>query len=214
MNKIWFFGDSNTDGYNKSYQWVNEYINWKGYEPKFWPELLANKLELPFENCGKGGSDNYTILDSIIKQIDNIEDGDYMIIGWSAITRFRLADTSDKYFHTAVPNCLPDLPLISEKTMQEILVNRDSELFLKEVTGWMTLLNHAFKNNKIFYWSMFPEFQKCRILNKLSWSYYNGKMQIKDETKGEIKDGHLSEYGCTVLADIMFNYINKGYQLI
>ena len=63
MNKIWFFGDSNTDGYNTSYQWANEYINWKGYKPKFWTELLANKLELPFENCGKGGSDNYTILD-------------------------------------------------------------------------------------------------------------------------------------------------------
>ena len=83
-----------------------------------------------------------------------------MIIGWSAITRFRLADTSNKFFHTAVPKCLPDLPLISERTIQEILVNRDSELFLKEVTGWMTLLNHTFKNNKIF--SMFSSpFEPC-----------------------------------------------------
>jgi hypothetical protein len=210
MNKIWFFGDSNTDGYNKLYKWANEYIEWKGYQPTFWTEILANKLELPFENCGKGGSDNYTILDSIIKQIDNIKEGDYIIIGWSTITRFRLADTSEEFFHTAVIGQLPDLPFISERTLQEILVNRDSKLFLKEVTGWMTLLNHTFKNNKIFYWSVFPEFQKTKMLNNLYWSYYRGKMEIINETKGSINDHHLSEFGCKVLADIMFNYINNN----
>jgi hypothetical protein len=215
MNKIWFFGDSNTNGYNKSYWWANAYVKWKGYEPNFWPEILANKLELPFENCSKGGSDNYTILDSIIKQIDNIKDGDYIIIGWSSITRFRLADTSHNFFHTVVLNHFPDLPLISERTLQEILVNRDSELFLKEIKGWMTLLNHTFKNNKIFYWSLFPEFQKCKIVNNLFWSHHRGKMEIANETNGEIDDHHLSEFGCKVLADIMFNYINNnGSKLI
>jgi hypothetical protein len=210
MNKIWFFGDSNTEGYNKSYRWADEYIKWKGYEPKFWPEILADNLELPFRNCAKGGSDNYTILDSIIKQINNIKDGDYIIIGWSSITRFRLADMSNKFFHTIILNHLPDLPLISERTLQEILVNRDSELFLKEIMGWMDLLNYTFKNNKIVYWSAFSEFEKSKIVNNLYWSYYKGKMEIINETKGVINDHHLSEFGCKVLADIMINYINNN----
>jgi hypothetical protein len=117
---------------------------------------------------------------------------------------------SNKFFHTIILNHLPDLPLISERTLQEILVNRDSELFLKEIMGWMDLLNYTFKNNKIVYWSAFSEFEKSKIVNNLYWSYYKGKMEIINETKGVINDHHLSEFGCKVLADIMINYINNN----
>lgn len=208
---IWCFGDSNTEGYNLEYQWVKDYSTHKGYIPTWWTEILSEKLNQPLTNRGKGGTDNYTIFDSIIKEIDNIHSKDTIIINWSSILRNR-AVLNDKLvtLYIGVPTNIPDY---DNDSIQQMLVNRNSERFVEEVLGWTKLLQRTFKDNKLIFWSPFPEF-RGRVAIGTTLLHTNYTYTIHDETKGLIDDGHPSEAGCKLLADLLYDYITPERSLI
>ena len=54
---IWCFGDSNTEGYNLDFDWVQEYTEFKGYTPKWWTYHLSEMSNIPLINRGKGGTE-------------------------------------------------------------------------------------------------------------------------------------------------------------
>lgn len=204
--KLWTFGDSFTAFFNDKDGWANQYIKWKGYKPKVYGEIIAEKLGYELVNLGRGSSDNYRILETICINSTNIKENDLIIIGWSSSVRFRLV-TDDKYeiWEPVLPNVekhsykLTFKNTISENTLNEILYNRKSTRYVEEVNNWTLLIDKAFGNNKVIHWSPFG--------NMGSINTIRGCNRIYEETNGEVADGHYSEIGQKELADELLRII-------
>jgi hypothetical protein len=209
MKKIWYFGDSNTETYNPNYPWVNKYIEWKGYTPKHWTELFAEKMELPYSNLGLGGCDNYTIFKTLSDTIEMINDDDIVIIGWTIPIRGRIANLDKNEWFTIVPQSNPNLKCITNDAILQLVSLRDSPLYVQEVLDWQKIIKRALKTNTLVFWSYFPEFSNCGIMDSRYWTGKTDYLSINDETKGFIKDGHYCEMGNQVIADAMWSYINQ-----
>ncbi len=211
MKRLWTFGDSFTEGYNEKHEWSKNYIKWKGYTPKVYGEVIADRLDIDLKNIGQGGSDNYTILERVCENVDKIKDDDLIIIGWSNPVRFRLVGQDEKTWRFLVPNFDNKIDsfgkMISQSTLDEIFVNRDTSPYQHEVIHWIKLLNKTFKTNTIIHWT-----HAMHGTNLWNFGQCN---RIITETKGEVNDGHYSEIGHIELADalmsIMDSKINKRF---
>jgi len=205
MRTLWTFGDSFTESFNPKYEWPQKYIQWKGYIPKVYGEVIADELELELVNLGEGGSDNYSIFQAVCNSVHPINSNDIIIIGWSDTIRFRLA-ANRKSWKPILSNSDANLKDISHTTISEILVNRDNELYKDEVRSWMKLLDYTFPNNLLIHWS-WREF----IPN-----YFGDISTIFDETNGLINDNHFGEEGHKELAKKLIDMItnNRSRRLI
>jgi hypothetical protein len=209
MNTLWTFGDSLTDGFRSEDTWAKTYVDWKGYIPLTYGEIISKELNYELINLGKGGSDNYTIFESFIKNIDNIKDGDIVVIGWSDIGRFRLS-TKLNTWTSFVPNFdnnLTNMENISNQTIMEVFVNRLSDVYINEVNLWINFFKKTINNFKIINWSTFNQ-------GKINGIYVNEIEKITNETKGVIKDAHFSENGQKQLSEILLSKINGNYNKI
>jgi hypothetical protein len=202
---IWTFGDSFTESFSDNkVDWVKSYCDWKGYIPKVYGEVISDKMDLGLMNLGKGGSDNYSIFQSVCNSVNNIQPNDIIIIGWSSLFRFRLANVSNawKVVLPAFPKNLVNLESISQTTIDEILANRTNGVYMEEVNSWMKLLNFTFSNNTIIHWTPF--------LGGPSPNYFRNLTTIRRETNGDIDDGHYSEVGHIELANELMDMISQN----
>ena len=138
-----------------------------------------------------------------IKNIDNIKDGDIVIIGWSDIGRFRLA-TKNNSWNSFVPNHennYTDMENISNQTIMELCVNRLSDVYIDEINIWINFIKKTIKNFKIINWSTFNQ-------GKIDGIFVKEIEQITNETNGVIKDAHFSEKGQKQLSEILLIKIN------
>jgi lysophospholipase L1-like esterase len=200
--KLFTFGDSFSEGYNDFAIWSTSYIKWKGYKPKLFSEIIAKKLNAELINYGIGGNDNYSILESFFKHYSEITKDDLVLINWSSIERFRLVTKSGEWI-TMVPNfknVLDDLD-ISERTVEEIFVNRTSDKFLEEVNYWIDYINLTNNHIPIIHWTPFT--------TKLNCHPFGGYNTVGHETNYEIPDGHFSELGQIELAEDMMKVIKR-----
>lgn len=198
MRNLWIFGDS------FSYSW-NE--NWLKYENKDWaqgqyvywyynknnkmPIHFTNVLEdtLPVQktiNESISGADNYTILESIGKSINDIKPNDYVVIGWSRITRVRIIE--DNKWKTIYIDKIPNLFL------SEQIALRESSLTFDEINSWQNILLKALPKQTIF-WSPFEYSSKYHEDGTISFFCTKNITTIKKETKGYIDDLHFSSEG-------------------
>ena len=76
MKNLWHFGDS--------------------YGTGEWGDDLARKLKLNHIQCSKGGQSNYQILFDIIKYMNEINEGDLVLINWSFMSRGTIMDINSK----------------------------------------------------------------------------------------------------------------------
>jgi hypothetical protein len=206
-NTIWTFGDSFTEGYNGD--WGNEYIKWKGYKPKNYTEILAEKFDMDLINLGKGGSDNYTIFENFCKNVNNFKNDDIVVINWSSVLRFRLVDNRNNW-KVFMPESLQNNIInysVSYDTISEILTNRDSHLYIEELNSKILLLNSIKKDYKLFQWTYAND-------GKLNTTYIGHCEKIFNETNGELSDGHYSEKGNLELADYLINVIDGKTKII
>jgi hypothetical protein len=210
MKKIWYFGDSNTEDYNSNYLWANKYMEWKGYKPKHWTELFAERIDLPYLNLGLGGCDNYTIFKTISDNIEMIGDNDIVIIGWTIPIRGRIANLDSNKWFTIVPQSNPNLKCITNDAIQQLILLRDSPLYVEEVLDWQKIIKRALRTNRLIFWSYFPEFTNSGIMDSKYWMGKTECLSINDETKGLIMDGHFCETGNQVISDSMYDYINQN----
>lgn len=192
-NTLWSFGDSYTEGFGF---WAKEYIAWKGYKPLNFSDIISKDLSLIKKNMGIGGCDNYTIFESICKNIGEIKENDFVIIGWSSQVRFRLVTKNDTWV-TLRPGDNHNISLfdhLSDQTINEILLNRDSYRFAHEIDAWIKIINKALPNNDIIHWTPFGgaittcEFIRC--------------VTVSEESKGAVDDGHYGEIGHRELSEI------------
>ena len=205
--KLYIFGDSFSAGFSFESNWTNPYVNWKGYTPKGFGEIISQKLNLELINLAENASDNYSILQKFCDNVKNIKKNDLVIIGWSSPLRFRLVSND---WITILPNYDKfstkeiDKTKISESTLIEILLNRDDIRYCNEVNSWIKLLNNLDKN--IIHWTPFDQRLDCMFLNKFE--------TIVTETNGELNDWHFSENGHLQLSDLFISKFKKKNKML
>lgn len=218
MANLWTFGDSFTDFFyppkNSSIHWRQKYINFKGYTPKVYGEFMADKLNLNLINLGLGGVDNSHIMEEFCKVVDEINEDDILIFGWTNQTRFRLANNYDQWGHFNpdprynngffAHKKIDTFDFLSERTIQELLINRASVPYSLEICNWIKLINFSIKNNKVIHWSWYPQLTKCGII--ISKKYKT----IKEETDGVVDDGHWCEDSHYEFSDYLIEVLNSN----
>lgn len=207
MNTVWAFGDSFTARYNENDWWGKEYIKYKGYKPKVYSELIAEKMNMEERNFAFGGSDNYSIFQLVCDNINDINDGDVVIIGWAPTTRFRVYDEQNKRFaminskSTALSDNDIFISNLTNKTINEIHINRLDPIYESEILSWEKIIKRALKNNIVYFW-------KWSNNNQIDVNDYEC---ICNETNNLITDCHWSEDGHRKFSEELFyTLIKKG----
>ena len=206
MAKLYVFGCSFSSVFNKNSLFnpdMKKYYEFRGGNfPLTWSEILSEDLGLELINVAQNGFDNYSIFESFCKVSDKITSEDIVIIGWSQVFRFRLySKMLNKLKSVNVWQTNKNFDLdISQQTIDEVLVNRDNQLWIHEVYNWMKLINRLSKlvNFRIYYWSFFIEFPEFYIINDL---LNLGAQYISHETNGYVEDNHFGEIGHQVQAE-------------
>jgi hypothetical protein len=219
MGKLWVFGDSNsalyTDTTMAQQPWVKPYIDYLGYEPKHFSQILAEKLNLELESYGMGGSDNYSILETLFYQIKKFnKEDDVIIVGITDPSRFRVAFEGDPdYFRSVTAGGNNDDLPISKNTVNEILANRMHPFFAKEFENHINLLKMVLNGYKIYFWTVFDLLREAKgIINtmKLGYLYKKGNItNVNQETEGVINDGHFGEKGNALLAELFYMFMKE-----
>jgi hypothetical protein len=204
MKRLWIFGDSFSTPFDNKIlgRWDTNYCNWKGYNPKYFGDIITNQLGVQSKHFGIGGADNDTIFEMILKQAPNIRKGDIVIIGWTSIHRFRLAD-STKGFITIrqIDELKKNIPFFHKNTIEEILINRSLSGYEYELYGRVKFLNWLFKDMILIQWTPFWD------KNIKVWGV-GGFSTITNETDGLIVDAHYSELGHKQLANKFLEMIS------
>lgn len=222
MATLWTFGDSFTDFYYppspKFRHWRHEYIEWKGYNTKVYGEIIAEKLNMNLVNKGKGGRCNLYILEEFCKVSNQIKKDDMVIFGWTSQQRFRIPDKDNNwiYFNTHPTNedgffihgRLDNFEILSKSTITETLINRLHPLYSIELCNWINLINYTLKDITTFHWSWSNYYGRCGIYQAKEYK------TIKDETNGEVNDGHWCEEGHYQFANDILDKIINGKSLI
>jgi hypothetical protein len=207
--KIYAFGDSFTNCYNDSAaKWVSDYVNWKGYTPKSYIDLISEHYNVENINFAKQGNDNYSIIESFLENYKRFEKGDIIIINWSHIERFRVLD-KNKNWSSVVPNVFENEIKngkhdLSKETLGEILVNRVSQKYADELNLWINFIDFVFKDLKIVQWTV-PTTYFIDVYNLPQYE------TITSETKNEIMNGHYSEKGNLDLSKDIIKIIEGTY---
>lgn len=239
MKKLWTFGCSFTaDFYPVGYEHIpstyDEYKKFKGGTlPDVWPTILGKKLNYDVRNCAIGGSSNYNILKQFINVIDNINDGDILIFGWTQLVRFCAVNELEYRMIEMLPRQSYDVNVgYSKTTVDEILVNRSHPLWAEEIHNWIKFINDycKLKNVEVFHWnsdtfifdmdSKFIDDKKYILPPKENhlkttsmihyFSYSLGSpLTIKQETENKVNDLHLGEIGHIKQAEYFYNHIIK-----
>ena len=220
MSKLWVFGDSFTEGFDESNyysknplpDWRKKYIEWKGYVPQVFNTILAKKLNIETINIGITSIDNYSIFHTIIHHLSLIKPNDIIIVGWSSIQRFRLVNLNNEFEPISAHwNNLNDEQLkkkgvdISQKTINEIFVNRLSLRYIDEINDYIKILKLLLKSNKIIFWSPFYDNLKLGMVI----TPIPQLKSIMDETKSKVSDLHFCESAHFELAEHFYNIITN-----
>lgn len=224
MKTLWIFGDSLSDYFNPPptfiRHWRHDYIEWKGYAPKVYGEIISEKLNMELINTAVGGYSNNQIFEEFCKVSDLIKKDDILIFGWSNQERFRLANKNNNwtnfYINFRKKNkkqlqdvyfdlLLNETDSISKETIQQIMFNRMNINYLNELENWIKLINLTFQNNKIIHWSWDTRMRKSSIILEL-----NKFENIATETNNQIDDIHWSEQGQLAVADYLLNLIKNN----
>jgi S-adenosylmethionine:tRNA-ribosyltransferase-isomerase (queuine synthetase) len=210
-NTLWIFGDSTSDeltpkNLNDNFDFRTKYYNYKGFTPKVFGQIISETLNLDYKNNSGQGFCNDSIFQSICDVSDQIKKEDILIINWTSITRFRMISKINVWTQI-VPNFNVDIKLfnnISNNTINEILINRDNDLYVNDVNSKIKLIKNAYKDNIIINWTPFThKFDVEKNFN------FNNFETIFKETSGEINDYHFSENGHLKLTDYLLSIIDQ-----
>jgi len=220
MNTLFTFGCSYTADFETGN--LIPYLKYKEYRggtyPKSWPTLLSEKIGMNIKNYGIGGTGNQSIFEQFCIHCDDINENDVVIIEWSFIHRYRLAD--DIIWRNFSLGSLTNF----NEFHNMIFVNRTNELYIDEIFNFIKLINEFSKSKKfkIFYWFADDDMRK-RISantddiqkyicweNSLMGIIFNlGGITIREETKNIVEDDHFGELGHQIQSNIIYEHIKQ-----
>lgn len=180
---IYVFGDSFSVkfGDRRFISNLQDYINWKGYDPKLYFELLSDDLGEEYECYVKPGMSNTYIFNQFINVYDKIKPTDIIIFNWTEIVRFiyyqddKVRSSLSKDFNE----------VFSEQTFNEILLNRTNQNYIKEQYDLINFIDKILKDNKVIHWTWASNKEIPQ----------DNQFTIQKETDGLIYDFHFGESG-------------------
>lgn len=215
MNNLWVFGDSaSAPFYDNSTEWRRKYVEWKGYIPKHYTQLLSEYLNLELKVFAIDGASNHNIFEMFCQHVKSINKDDIVIFNWTEGSRFRLVSDTQEWHSIGVwyidnPKSFDRFSNISIDTVEQILINRSDNLktIYDEVHHWIHFINHHLSNNKVIHWTP----RKQDDFNILQ---IYGCETILDETKNEVSDLHLSEKSNVEVFEFLKNEIKNIKNII
>jgi len=202
---LWIFGDS------YSYKWelpapykdsgqhdyTKYFFELNGKFPTHFSDVLNKEYNFSqIHNLAVRGADNYTILEIVGKHINNIKPNDFVVVGWSEVSRYRLVWNERKAFfwYRMYPNTPDDEWKKINKSHPIHILNRDSSLPYKEIQNWQNILLKALPENTIFWTPFWSDSMMKKELPFLNVNHLrnNGELTtINEETNGEQTDTHF-----------------------
>jgi hypothetical protein len=199
MSKLWIFGDSFSAPFTNDdiSGFGVPYIKHKGYVPLIYSDVISRNLTMTHMNFARGGSDNYTILETICDKQNLINNEDLVIVGWSAHNRYRIINDQLKWFMVQLHSKINDY-----HTNKQSVLRDESIDTLKEIESWSNLLRRTF-NNQIIFWTPF----NLNIPGVINPRNLIDIIDIKVETNDAVIDTHYSETTYFELANLLINYM-------
>ena len=175
--------------------------------PKVYGQIISENLNLKLENLAENGSDNQTILEKIGESISKMKKDDVVILQWTDTTRFRLVNDKNEWKFMILNSLnylqnLEDFSYISEKTVEEILINRSQKKFQDELYSIEKIVKKALYEQKLI---TFSPMQRS-IVNS-EWALKTDRITI--ETNGAILDDHYSEIGHMQVANRLIRILSE-----
>jgi hypothetical protein len=206
-NNLWIFGDSMSASFKDTVTsfWFKPYIQKLQIDKfLFWQEIVAEKFNLGIVDNAVGGFDNYSILETFCKKSIDIRKGDYVILNWSDVTRFRIPVNEDRFTRVLPGNIDPELlknNLFTETELKKLTVSRDHKLFQEEVDNWSLLINEfcRLKEAKVLFWGI-CDYRPYFFINLYDLRKEAGGYRILDQFP-ELNDHHFSLNGHKVFAE-------------
>jgi hypothetical protein len=199
MKTLWVFGDSFSNPFiiESSHSWKSKYIEYKGYIPKIFGDIVSEKLGINYINKSPNSVDIQGLIDNITICLDDIKDGDIVSVGWPPTERFRLVNNDGFWQLYNAGSIRDDSMDFHTQMLVEICKNRLHPLYLEELNLRKKLIDRAFKN--------------CRVIH---WTWVNQKTlpceTIYLETGNTIMDHHWSEKGHQQFADYFIKVYNEN----
>jgi hypothetical protein len=195
---IWVFGDSfsaNFDDYVKgNFKAIDNYLDYKGYVPKTYSQLLADELNEDIINLSRIGSDNSLILLKIMENYSKIKENDIVLINWTSIERFKIV-----FENNWTPNLTFNTKILSRNVYDEISLLRQHVLYIKEQLTFIKFVEEIFKTQKVFQWTWSTIVMMDKFID----------YTILKETNDKIDDIHYGEYGHKFL----YNYVSNELKI-
>lgn len=224
-NNLHIFGCSYSELLDRGYE---PYVEWKGYCPKSWSELLAEKLDLNLINYAQGANSNEMILQNFCKNIDNFKKNDVIILEWSFLNRFTWLNEYDEMISCSYTGFDKTL----DQSLAEIIaVTRSSDPYKLQILDFQKLIDNycKLKGVDIWYWHAEPKMyeyvdvsdKRYLIIDEIMKNntkferctfdvvYELGGCDIETETNGEVKDNHFSESAHKIKAELFYNHIKN-----
>jgi hypothetical protein len=209
MKKLWVFGCSISDLYDSEssikHWYSQEYINWKGYVPIHYTQIIAEKLGYELINKATSANSNGQIFQDLCDNVENISKNDFVILQWSDYNRTRFVNDENEWIqfafqHEWIRHKLKKFTHIQYTTINEILTNRLHTKYFDEILSWEKLIRLAINPTQILIWKPFEKIMETNSLLK-------SVELIKDETNNQIIDYHFSEQGQIQMANILLDMI-------
>ena len=220
---IWVFGDSYSSPsippYDETHHLYKndfrvKYSKFKGYYPKHYPEIVADKLNCDLINLAVPSTSNDQIYHSYIENIDKIKPNDILIFGWTYVSRYNLANKKNELENINInrEGEITFEDFLSSQSINEILYNRGSHtIFYKWVSNFIKSINKTFQNNIVLHFDFFPHGNVDEYVNEyLNLLTPRGtKYETISEDTKEGVDIHYSESGHLNFANDIVNRLSK-----
>lgn len=229
-NIVWAFGCSFTADYhpldNDPPNNYDKYREWRGGNlPDTYPKVLADMIGYDVKNLGVGASSNYHIFRNFCNAVSDIKKGDIVIIGWTSLLRFVLANHGDETIQNILPS--QDYPEYEREVLDYIVVNRSDKVWNTEIISFMNIINEIckLKESHVFYWTsdahMLDYWKENNIYTRSSIiknsetdmdllnfdDPIENKYTIQFETNYKVNDCHMGEFGHKRQAHEIYKYI-------
>jgi hypothetical protein len=204
MNKLWIFGDSfSCDWSNTLYPKHTEYA--KLYNPEHFKTKVSSELNLQIVNKAVSGYCNQSILESIGISINDIDKDDYVVVGWSDITRWRNTSIEKDRWTIVASNFIkPDFGRKINPLYKYECANRDGKLVGNELNSWIDILKKSLPVNTL-YWTPFQQQKNLWGLNIEEPPF---KLESIKEKTG-IEDYHMTSESHTKVGEWMVNRLRQ-----
>lgn len=211
QNNLWVFGDSFSVPF-KRMENEHPYVPYKGYCPKIFSDILSEKLNLNLKDCSHGGSSNYNIFHTFIKNVDQIKDNDIIVFGWTQTIRFRIASKNNNFYDViiSVIENMKHLFDIPSKSLYDITFNRSNNtIFYDELCDYIKIIKTSKPSCKILHWTWVEptfndEFENNFYDLLIPFKKYK---TVREETNYEVDDFHYGEVGHDELSKDLLKFL-------